>query len=181
MEDLVNILEKITDNYRRQFWKAINEDREAGRYINDKIINYLREKGWDMPQFRVSLFKDVRKTINEMDEKYGHATDNEYRPLPSYKDDDIIITFNLPKQFQQYFRKTDETKDPSELHIDKYLIPWGTYYWKTIWSVRSFTEHINYELPYKLDRIDTGPHTKDYFYMWRATPTYTPFIMPEAA
>lgn len=143
--------------YAEIFARALEEYRSERREIAPAIIEHIRKKSFDVPEFVIAHGELARELLRE----YGFDQDR--------LADGFLVNFQLPKPLSRFWWKEGETlwgPDPETNRSG--IIEWGHLYRRlmpAIWAMQGF-----YENERNLEFIhlnDGGQHDPArYYYLW---------------
>lgn len=173
-EKLVSFLKDMTDGFRTDFWTIAERARGSSHELSPKIIDFIRQHGFDIPHFRILDKAQSDELIREIREKqkeklgldlYDPEQDDEY-PI----DHDFTVIFALPKQISQYWKKGDDSAWSRGLdNTGPDIIPWGNYYRRTIHGIRNDIDTSNNKGDLYFDRVPGIAHELTHYYIWNVS------------
>ncbi len=148
---------ELSEKFRQTFLILLEEYRNERRKISQKIVDYLLEKKFDLPNFTIAHGNKAQKLLEE----YGFDIKNNGKNL--------LLVFQLPKPLSQFWWKggVDSWGDLSE-DVQDTVIEWGHFYRElmpVVWEEQGYHEN---EHGLVFNRINgIGDHDpKKYYYIW---------------
>ncbi|MBL7057984.1 hypothetical protein ISS03_01485 [Patescibacteria group bacterium] len=148
---------ELSEEFRQVFLSLLEQYRNERRQISQKIIDYLLEKKFDLPNFTIAHGEKVQELLKEYDLDVEVNGQN------------LLLVFQLPKPLAQFWWKggADSWGDMSE-DVEDDIIEWGHFYRELMPVV--WEEQGRYENENGLDfsRVNgVGEHDpKKYYYIW---------------
>lgn len=149
----------LSNKFKERFLELLEEYHQQRRAIPSEILNYLKEKKFDLPKFTIAQGEEAGKLLKEC----GLYSRN------CVGDDVLILSFQLPKPLAQFWWKGGAKNWGSRaVDINDNTIEWGYFYRELmleVWGMQGFYEN---EKKIGFQRInDIGEHDpKRYYYVW---------------
>lgn len=148
---------ELSEEFRQTFLSLLERYRNERRQISQKIVDYLLEKNFDLPNFTIAHGEKVQELLEE----YGLDIKTNGQNL--------LLVFQLPKPLSQFWWKggAGSWGDHSVDMQDK-VIEWGHFYRELmpiVWEEQGRHEN---ESGLDFNRINrVGEHNpKKYYYIW---------------
>lgn len=149
---------ELSKNFSADFLSVIEEYQNEGRPISQKIIDYLLEKKFDLPEFTILQGQSARELL------IGFDLDSEV------EDKELLLVFQLPKPLARFWWKGGANLEGNESRgkEDK-VIEWGHFYRELmggVWHLQGYYEN---EKGLDFCRVnDYGEHDpKKFYYVWK--------------
>ncbi len=157
LEKIRSFCHEVSEEYKEEFLSLLDTYRKEGHLISSKIIDYLMEKKFNLPQFIISQGERANGLLSdfELDGKIN--------------DQNLLLVFQLPKPLAQFWWKGDiGSQGEMSKKIDNAAIEWGRFYRELmpiVWEAQGRQENEN-NLDFR--RINKfGQHDpKKYYYVW---------------
>jgi len=149
--------DELSENFRTEFLSLLEQYHKERRQISQKIVDYLLEKNFDLPQFTVSQGKQANDLLDS------------FNLNAEVGDQNLLLTFQFPKPLAQYWWKggANSWGNLAEDMEDR-VIEWGYFYRELIqevWYLQGFYEDEKGLNFYRLNNI--GEHDpKNFYYVW---------------
>jgi len=148
---------ELSDDFKQTFLSRLDQYRRERRQIAPKIVEYLLEKNFVLPNFTIASQEQAQALLEE----YGYVGEmNEQK---------LLLVFNLPKPLAHFWWKggADSWGDLAE-DIHDTAIEWGHFYRElmpVVWETQGRHENENGLDFYRVN--GTGEHDpKKYYYIW---------------
>lgn len=167
LEILLPFLDETTNTFQEDFWEAIEYRNNINPgLVSERIIQFLIEHNFDLPRFQVWDNQQGKEFIKKIYDDLDIS--NQLRD-EEIADDTLILAFNLPKPLAQFWSKIDFKFNPDYIDIsNNNIIPWGSYYLKTINLIRRAVDDEEQGLRFR--RIANIPHIPSrVYYIWEVS------------
>ena len=160
-KELFDTIKQFIDDtsleFKKRFLELLNDYRENRKKISQKIVDYLKEKSFDMPQFNIYDNYGSKRFLEDMGFDYQIDKQN------------FLISFQLPKPLAQFWWKGGANSwGEISVNLDDKLIEWGHFYRElmpVIWEKQGYFEDETYLDFYRIN--DPGEHDpKKFYYLW---------------
>ncbi len=148
---------ELTKEFRDTFLMLLDQYRYERRYISQRIIDYLLEKEFILPKFKIAYGRKIPELMKYINLKYEHHSS------------DILLVFQLPKPLAQFWWKGGAYSWGSLAEdMEDIVIEWGHFYRElmpVVWELQGFYEN---EVGLYFCRVNrVGEHDpKKYYYVW---------------
>lgn len=148
---------ELSEEFRQTFLSLLEQYRNERRQVSQKIVDYLLEKNFDLPNFTIAHGEKVQELLEEYDLDTKINGQN------------LLLVFQLPKPLSQFWWKggADSWGDMSE-DVQDSVIEWGHFYRElmpVVWEEQGRHEN---ESGLDFNRVNgVGEHDpKKYYYIW---------------
>jgi len=148
----------LSENFRQTFLTLLEHYRSERREISQKIVDFLLEKNFDLPNFTIARGEKTQELLEE----YGFNS--------KINSQNLLLVFQLPKPLAQFWWKggADSWGSMAEDTQDQ-VIEWGHFYRElmaVVWEEQGRSEN---EAGLNFKRINSiGEHNpKKYYYIWK--------------
>lgn len=149
---------ELAEEFKQKFLSLLDQYGNERRQISPKIVEYLLEKKFDIPNFNIAYGSRAKELLEE----YGFSDE--------INDQSLLLVFQLPKPLAQYWWKggTESWGSMAE-DVEGAAIEWGHFYRELmpiIWEAQGRHEN---ESGLAFNRINNvGEHNpKKYYYIWK--------------
>ena len=148
---------ELSENFRLRFLSLLEKYRNERRPISQKIVDYLLEKNFNLPQFAIA--HDAKATEMLLD----------FGLHPEIGDQKLLLSFQLPKPLAQFWRKGGANSwGYGSKDMEDRVIEWGHFYRELmgeVWHMQGYYENEKGLDFYRLN--DVGEHDpKKFYYVW---------------
>ena len=148
---------ELSEEFKQTFLSLLEQYRNERRQISQKIVDYLLEKKFDLPNFTIAYGEKVQELLEE----YGLDIETNGQNL--------LLVFQLPKPLSQFWWKggADSWGDLSE-DVQDTVIEWGHFYRElmlVVWEEQGRHEN---ESGLDFQRVNgvCEHDPKKYYYIW---------------
>ncbi len=148
----------LSEDLRQTFLTSLEQHRNGRSKISPKVIDYLLDKSFDLPDLTIAHGKGAEGLLKEfnLNNKIG--------------DQYLLLVFQLPKPLAQFWWKgrLGSCEDSSE-DVHGSVIEWGYFYRELmpiVWREQGYYED-EYDLGFsRINKL--GEHDpKKYYYVWK--------------
>ncbi len=146
----------LSEDFKQKFTDLLDEYRSNQRQLSQKIIDYLLEKKFDLPNFTIAHGRQASELLKDL------GFNNEIQ------DNNLLLVLQLPKPLSQFWWKGGGDSWGSAAKDAEGTVEWGHFYRElmpVVWGQHGYYED---ERGLNFDRInDLGEHNpKKYYYIW---------------
>ena len=151
---------ELSEEFRQTFLVLLEQYRKERRQISQKIVDYLLEKNFDLPNFTIAYREKAQELLKE------RGFDVEIN------DQSLLLIFQLPKPLSQFWWKggVDSWGDLSE-DMQGAVIEWGHFYRElmpVVWEKQGYYENESALDFYRINGV--GEHDpQKYYYIWEVS------------
>lgn len=149
---------ELSEDFKQTFLSLLDQYRKERRQISQKIVDYLLEKNFVLPNFTIANKEQAQALLEE----YGLSGE--------VNEQNLLLVFQLPKPLAQFWWKggADSWGDLAE-DINDTAIEWGHFYRElmpVVWEEQGRHEN---ESGLDFQRVNgVGEHNpKKYYYIWK--------------
>ncbi len=149
---------ELSEDFRQTFLSLLEQYRQGRRHISQKIVDYLLEKNFVLPNFTIARSEQAQILLEE------YELDGEIN------EQNLLLVFQLPKPLAQFWWKggSDSWGDLAE-DVKDTVIEWGHFYRElmpVVWGTQGRHENENGLNFYRFN--GAGEHDpKKYYYIWK--------------
>lgn len=149
---------ELSEEFKQTFLSLLEQYQNERRQIPQKIVDYLLEKNFDLPNFIIAHGEKVQELLEE----YGLYIET--------NDQTLLLVFQLPKPLSQFWWKggADSWGTLSE-DVQNTVIEWGHFYrelMSVVWQEQGRHENENGLGFQRVNKV--GEHDpKKYYYVWK--------------
>jgi hypothetical protein len=148
---------ELTEDFKQTFLSLLDQYRKERRQISQKIVDYLLEKNFVLPNFTIAS----REQAEALLEEYGLGG--------NINEKNLLLVFQLPKPLANFWWKGGANSwGDLALDIKDTAIEWGHFYRElmpVVWETQGRHEN---ESGLDFQRVNgVGEHDpKKYYYIW---------------
>jgi len=150
-EFVVDVSKVFQEESRRLLAEYYNSDSPFGQ----KIIEFIKDKGFDVPKFSVFDQEQARDFLKNL----GYE-------VHEFEDDNLLLTFQLPKPLAKFWWKGNDLREAKKTAGSTRL--WGNFYFKLMPIVHQRWDQMHYDEQLFFYRVNmAGIHDEqEYYYLW---------------
>jgi len=148
---------ELSDDFKQTFLSLLEQYRRERRQISQKIVDYLLEKNFVLPNFTIANRKQAEVLLEE------------YELGGEINEQNLLLVFQLPKPLAQFWWKGGaDSWGNMSVDIKDQAIEWGHFYRElmpVIWETQGRHENESGLDFYRMNSV--GEHDpKKYYYIW---------------
>jgi len=157
LEKIRTFCGELSEDFKQTFLSLLDQYRKERHQISQKIVDYLLEKNFVLPNFTIASGEQAQALLEE----YGLNGE--------INEQNLLLVFQLPKPLAQFWWKggADSWGNLAE-DINDTAIEWGHFYRElmpVVWETQG--RHENESGLYFQRVNDIGEHDpKKYYYIW---------------
>lgn len=145
---------EVSEAFRQEFLRLLSEYHNSQSDYGVKIVEWLQEKGFDLPDFDL----------------YDAASGDEFLAEHDFQKkidpDKMLLVFQLPKPLAKFWWKGEQEECGRKLQGSTRL--WGKFYHDLMPTVHYIWDHAEEDKELTIHRLNVaGQHDEDnYYYLW---------------
>lgn len=148
---------ELSEDFKQTFLSLIEQYRRERRQISKKIVDYLLEKKFVLPNFIIA------------NKEYARALVEKYELDENINEQNLLLIFQLPKPLAQFWWKGGaDSWGNKSIDIKDQAIEWGHFYRElmpVVWKMQGYYQN---ESGLNFQRVNgVGAHDpREYYYIW---------------